>query len=76
MISRKIIPEIRFRAFASQASNETIVLVLYLRFFISKSLIISIALFHPPELPQDNQIHLFLFIVGPSISKTCFYRVS
>ena len=50
--------------------------VYFIRFFKAKSLIISIALFHPWEPPQDHQIHLLLFIVGPSIFKTLFYLTS
>ena len=30
------------------------------------------ALFHPSELPQDIQIYLLIFIVGPSISRNSF----
>ena len=36
------------------------------------SLNTSIALFYPSELLKDNQIHLLLFTVRPSISQTPF----
>ena len=44
----------------------------FIRFFISRSLNISVALFHSLELRQDNQIHSLLFIVGASIFKNSF----